>query len=174
MLLIGLLSYLLRTMETELMMGHGVALNRAFLISTMEITSLWATIMVSVNALNRAFLISTGKEHEYFDLTYYGVNALNRAFLISTNPYAAEEISRNECQCPQSGFPHFYSKNSTLTVDNIGCQCPQSGFPHFYAKNVISFVGGGMCQCPQSGFPHFYGIPWETAIYKAFKTHFCK
>ena len=81
----------------------------------------------SVNALNRAFLISTMEPDSKFIRNSKSVNALNRAFLISTKAKTGKPLTKKEG-----------------------------------------------CQCPQSGFPHFYGTPWETAIYKAFKTHFCK
>ena len=89
----------------------------------------------------------------------------------------------SRCQCPISGFPHFYScqitdaggeadcvnalyraspistnKDSARKKINIEeCQCPISGFPHFYkldGKIGIDILR--LCQCPISGFPHFY------------------
>ena len=87
------------------------------------------------------------------------------------------------CQCPTSGFTHFYVKFSgnrltatfcvnalhrallisTDKKDEKGeeyinvCQCPTSGFTHFY-KATETFEGKGtkVCQCPTSGFTHFY------------------
>ena len=112
----------------------------------------------------------------------HGDNARNRAFLFSTKMNHYREFVRDMCQCPQSGFPHFYDEPGTKAYEIVECQCPQSGFPHFYkglsyelhhVKNVsmpsiglssflLKFdwtatetINGG-CQCPQSGFPHFY------------------
>ena len=38
----------------------------------------------------------------------HGDNARNRAFLFSTKMNHYREFVRDMCQCPQSGFPHFY------------------------------------------------------------------
>ena len=39
------------------------------------------------------------------------------------------------CQCPLSGFFHFYMKNDLLgRLEEVMCQCPLSGFFHFYLK----------------------------------------
>ena len=37
-----------------------------------------------------------------------GVNALSRAFFISTEKKIEKYFGAIECQCPQSGFLHFY------------------------------------------------------------------
>ena len=63
-----------------------------------------------VNALSRAFLISTGWITQQATPFMRGVNALSRAFLIST-PWRKEgKMGKyvTMCQCPISGFPHFY------------------------------------------------------------------
>ena len=96
--------------------------------------------------------------------------------------YLKHYVTFGVCQCPQSGFPHFYIMKQRKRVKiSFMCQCPQSGFPHFYykiadynrAKRLVSMPSIGLspflqevlmkamttlnlCQCPQSGFPHFY------------------
>ena len=62
----------------------------------------------SVNALYRAFFISTAKCWLGLN-TVYCVNALYRAFFISTR-YEVSEVTGKlgVCQCPISGFLHFY------------------------------------------------------------------
>ena len=37
------------------------------------------------------------------------------------------------------------------------CQCPMSGYPHFYGYERVAPAEKRMCQCPMSGYPHFYG-----------------
>ena len=60
------------------------------------------------------------------------------------------------CQCPMTGFFHFYQKVWELGSEFDVCQCPMTGFFHFYLE------GGGTpnlilrCQCPMTGFFHFY------------------
>ena len=85
------------------------------------------------------------------------------------------------CQCPISGYPHFYTRDhracvikkvcvnalsraipiSTmgLNVDYLQeakCQCPISGYPHFYQIMIKRNDGSSIvCQCPVSGYPPF-------------------
>ena len=75
--------------------------------------SFWFTISCScsicVNALYRAFSIST----EYLQVQpseIMSVNALYRAFSISTNESEDYVWHYIVCQCPLSGFLHFYKK----------------------------------------------------------------
>ena len=67
-------------------------------------------------------------------------------------------LIKRECQCPASGFLHFYqiSKNKYVFVYTM-CQCPASGFLHFYkyADGKLDLLKN-TCQCPASGFLHFY------------------
>ncbi len=87
------------------------------------------------------------------------------------------------CQCPSTGFLHFYKKkfmngiSTALCVNALQrasfisttlfnrrsricirlCQCPSTGFLHFYPDIVIElFVEDEVCQCPSTGFLHFY------------------
>ena len=78
------------------------------------------------------------------------VNALYRAFSISTHR-GSLAFCRALCQCPLSGFLHFYN---VLLQDNF--YLPES------------------CQCPLSGFLHFYAPPWERPKMKHLQTRFCR
>ena len=53
--------------------------------------------------------------------------------------------------------------STTKRLEAIGkldlCQCPTSGFSHFYINPAQHRIGGYMCQCPTSGFSHFYALP---------------
>ena len=62
-----------------------------------------------VNALYRAFSISTVIITKWKDATEKCVNALYRAFSISTRVRKLQINSRMMCQCPLSGFFHFYN-----------------------------------------------------------------
>ena len=62
------------------------------------------------------------------------VNALYRAFSISTKKYFIEDAEYTLCQCPLSGFLHFYTERTVFMSTALSrCQCPLSGFLHFYA-----------------------------------------
>ena len=90
-------------------------------------------------------------------------------------------MDKNECQCPQSCFLHFYlskkvhsnlikrvnalSRAFFISTDNLRsvgffegmCQCPQSCFLHFYREEAKEILKRRLrCQCPQSCFLHFY------------------
>ena len=69
-----------------------------------------ATSRTGVNALTRAFLISTLLCYVINEIKDTNcVNALTRAFLISTILCRCSTLSEKTlCQCPISGFPHFY------------------------------------------------------------------
>ena len=100
------------------------------------------------------------------------------------------------CQCPASGFFHFYeimvaqsllcgicvnalhrasfiSTGQTVAGSHkIMCQCPISGFFHFYSL-VTNYRRhfNKLCQCPTSGLFHFY----QVGIYvKGGKTYLCQ
>ena len=64
------------------------------------------------------------------------------------------------------------------------CQCPLSGFLHFYLAKAGKYLDILVkCQCPLSGFLHFYGIAegdefkiiCVNALYRAFSisTYYC-
>ena len=90
-----------------------------------------------VNALHRALLISTSLEW-----TVHGqqpcVNALHRALLISTKSHKLQQLKQGGCQCPTSGFTHFYAKAANTFPGPVLCQCPTSGFTHFYCCEAIA------------------------------------
>ena len=70
------------------------------------------------------------------------------------------------CQCPISGYPHFYRQAKLYTRLELRCQCPVSGYPHFYVPYSNKQIAeGDLCQCPISGYPHFYdGTPVKMDI----------
>ena len=157
------------------------ALRRAYCISAVLLNP--AKPLSCVNALWRAFPISTKRYN--MNIRNYGVVSMP---YIGLPPFLREKSMTkifwlSRCQCPISGFPHFYScqitdaggeadcvnalyraspistnKDSARKKINIEeCQCPISGFPHFYkldGKIGIDILR--LCQCPISGFPHFY------------------
>ena len=112
-----------------------------------------------------------------------GVNALWRAFFISTTREGdVVKYSSAGCQCPMTGFFHFYTAYTTPPCRSRACQCPMTGFFHFYtaAREADDVIFGGVsmpydglfsflpmrthgtqssfrgCQCPMTGFFHFY------------------
>ena len=109
------------------------------------------------------------------------VNALSRASPISTIHADFHWGGILVCQCPISGFSHFYdyisselqrsqncvnalSRASPISTNentfgkllNFLCQCPISGFSHFYSYYQTFPFYEDVCQCPISGFSHFY------------------
>ena len=68
------------------------------------------------------------------------VNALHRASPISTE-VNHDELRRNQaCQCPTSGFSHFYDSCRVQRKRSWLCQCPTSGFSHFYILKVARLI----------------------------------
>ena len=66
-----------------------------------------------------------------------GVNALSRASSISTKPFTVcTQLREWVCQCPKSGFFHFYKLRQIEKEDKTMCQCPKSGFFHFYSASL--------------------------------------
>ena len=68
------------------------------------------------------------------------------------------------CQCPISGYPHFYKgtyygyKAGKECVNALSRAIPISTFSTTYdAEQYLR-----ECQCPISGYPHFYFIPMMT------------
>ena len=111
-------------------------------------------------------------------MPYFGLFSFLQNLFFRSRP-------RKMCQCPTSGFSHFYTPSFPMTTKSFPmCQCPTSGFSHFYPPQIrstrtiglivsmpyfglFSFLHGektneetdyGMCQCPTSGFSHFYGM----------------
>ncbi len=141
--------------------------------------------MKCVNALWRAFFISTDlRETLEYDFNV-GVNALWRAFFISTAANAVEQYEEmGWCQCPMTGFFHFY-KHIRKAINLIQkVSMPYDGLFSFLHLNLeeckIQEYGGVNalwraffistywplwcrcsctlrgCQCPMTGFFHFY------------------
>lgn len=63
--------------------------------------------LMCVNAPSRAFFISTFLNPIELQREI-GINALSRAFFISTEEGYNVEKATEMCQCPKSGFLHFY------------------------------------------------------------------
>ncbi len=110
------------------------------------------------------------------------VNALHRASPISTSIKKEEEKMTVFVSMPYIGLlPFLLEMVDDDTQDNAVCQCPTSGFSHFYLPKVFVFgmlIGcvnalhraspistpfrprrsqqSLLCQCPTSGFSHFY------------------
>ena len=65
--------------------------------------------MLDINALPRAILISTASQITSPTMKHRrGVNALPRAILISTKTTLIARARIAVCQCPTTGYPHFY------------------------------------------------------------------
>ena len=63
-----------------------------------------------------------------------------------------------ECQCPQSGFLHFYGTRRKIYEEVLSVSMPSVELSSFLQPvMVIVITLSGMCQCPQSCFLHFYG-----------------
>ena len=112
-----------------------------------------------------------------------GVNALRRAFFISTIHARICSISvAYRCQCPTTGFFHFYKKMNSFRSNRPRVSMPYDGlFSFLHSGNGVSHQGyrsvsmpyDGLfsflryfgpsaghtkyvCQCPTTGFFHFY------------------
>ena|GEM_PF-1874891 len=61
------------------------------------------------------------------------------------------------CQCPYSGFFHFYEKGGRCYEHRDNVSMPLLGLLPFLQINTKIFsMISDMCQCPYSGFFHFY------------------
>ena len=110
-----------------------------------------------VNALWRAFFISTLRtfsrkraKESPVSMPYDGLFSF---LLRRSYPQSRQQIM---CQCPMTGFFHFYRRRPGIQRNCWGCQCPMTGFFHFYGipTDEVHAVCG--CQCPMTGFFHFY------------------
>ena len=132
------------------------ALCRASPISTRKQLMKTRAPRLSVNALYRASPISTHlklsrRPHPLC------VNALYRASPISTPTPTPEPEDPEVCQCPISGFSHFYDPVDPEPTPDPVVSMPYIGLLPFLLMTIKSFVGGhSVCQCPISGFSHFY------------------
>ena len=74
---------------------------------------------------------------------------------------------------PFNGLTLFLQEvGQTALVFKMKCQCPLTGFIHFYCENHILMAKEDMYQCPLTGFIHFYPATWEVPVYKALKGAF--
>ncbi len=86
-----------------------------------------------------------------------GVNALHRASPISTDIQKHVRIPGRNVSMPYIGLLPFLQKLRKKLAILIWCQCPTSGFSHFYTIVLMALYCVIWCQCPTSGFSHFYG-----------------
>ncbi len=69
------------------------------------------------------------------------------------------------CQCPISGFPHFYEEEKPAEQPKEMCQCPISGFPHFYCRLGKHQIW--LCftvSMPYIGLPPFLLYPFKNPL----------
>ena len=59
------------------------------------------------------------------------------------------------CQCPVSGYPHFYNKDSNELKCYQWCQCPISGYPHFYIMTNAQWKEKASVSMPYLGLSPF-------------------
>ena len=84
-----------------------------------------------VNALNRAFLISTRSLYKYtkysplVSMPSIGLSS----FLQRELTFTGEEL---KVSMPSIGLSSFLQNSKSNLFWKYKCQCPQSGFPHFY------------------------------------------
>ena len=87
--------------------------------------------LMRVNALYRAFSISTWRAMGWI-LLFTSVNALYRAFSISTNSSYLYNMSISfPCQCPLSGFLHFYGLETLVDDEDEYVSMPFIGLSPF-------------------------------------------
>ena len=92
---------------------------------------------ICVNALSRAIPISTASTKTIFIHRSYGVNALSRAIPISTKaPHKWPNLV--VCQCPVSGYPHFYSEEALKKLVESGVSMPCLGLSPFLRSTAFS------------------------------------
>ncbi len=71
----------------------------------------------------------------------HGDNARNRAFLFSTKMNHYREFVRDMCQCPQSGFPHFYEQRKQETENgNSSVSMPSIGLSSFLQEKIWNLL----------------------------------
>ena len=141
------------------------------------------------------------KEEWDYGNNQWCVNALYRAFSISTNGDESMTFKvSTECQCPLSGFLHFYIMEKLVWERLLDVSMPFIGlspFLHSLAMDIMtsvccvnalyrafsistycprcgSFNDHYECQCPLSGFFHFYAPLWERPKMKHLQTRFCR
>ena len=103
------------------------------------------------------------------------------------------------CQCPSSGFSHFYHSISLRRIRIVCVSMPFFGLLSFLRMTELNAEARKdcvnallrasffstllhqrfeeiqvMCQCPSSGFFLFYSPLWSPPIYKPSRPHFRK
>ncbi len=77
------------------------------------------------------------------------------SFLHSRNP-AADTLICSMCQCPLTGFLHFYEEKKKKEMKELWmCQCPLTGFLHFYVKVTGLGEVKANVSMPFNGLPSF-------------------
>ena len=90
---------------------HLTALNGNFIIVCVTF------LIIPFNRLS-PFLLNHSLDK---DLEFGGVNALYRAFSISTLPIFVKDEDPDVCQCPLSGFLHFYILMPHFRISTLTC-----------------------------------------------------
>ena len=110
-----------------------------------------------LSALRRACPISVQQQQQ---CQQQRVNALWRAYLISTARKERGISHEHAVSMPYIRLLPFLQMAETKTsIRQIVCQCPTSGFSHFYISGNSMLRGNDtVCQCPTSGFSHFYMV----------------
>ena len=146
------------------------ALHRAIPISTYFWSSFRRSSNPCVNALHRAIPISTGDGNNVgvdvngVSMPYIGlspflqhlmwsrkslqqqcVNALHRAIPISTSLCWCIKSDGLMCQCPSSGYPHFYFARSWSLQSAPEVSMPFIGLSPFLLQRVSSFTKRNYC-----------------------------
>ena len=109
-----------------------------------------------LSALRRACPISVQQQQQ---CQQQRVNALWRAYLISTARKERGISHEHAVSMPYIRLLPFLQMAETKTsIRQIVCQCPTSGFSHFYWTQWKQPQPVMLCQCPTSGFSHFYYV----------------
>ena len=70
------------------------------------------------------------------------------------------------CQCPSSGFYHFYRDGNFIYTSDNWVSALHRASPISTAKTKKGGLCEWVCQCPTSGFTHFYGTPPKPTIFQ--------
>ena len=116
------------------------------------------TATVGVNALLRASLISTFEpknisQGDNVSMLFFGLLSFLRMFGVCFGIYDVV------CQCPSSGFSHFYRRivrRRELSTVSVNTLLRASLISTVFNYDAVGL--NAMCQCPSSGFSHFYRL----------------
>ena len=87
---------------------------------------------------------------------------------IPTNVSRMIDTFDKRCQCPLTGYLHFYGYCIPVQKPVWMCQCPLTGYLHFYANGPGCRISIFVCQCPLTGYLHFYTCNDNTIRYKLY------